>query len=154
MREDLKRLRRQLLGLHRQAADMARAVERMLGAMPEEAPGPAVSEEHRAAIREIVTALNRTCGTRFSPDNQETAALIRDRLASGYTAEDFRRVIAVCWAAWGGEPKMRIYLRPSTLFGPRFVNYLQAARGEMPGRWNDGHMDGLEEAMIQRMQAR
>jgi hypothetical protein len=29
-------------------------------------------------------------------------------------------------AAWKGDPKMEEYLRPSTLFGPKFESYLNA----------------------------
>ena len=54
----------------------------------------------------------------------------RVRINEGYTLEDFKRVIDVKVSQWGKEPRsgekdMRVYLRPSTLFGTKFEGYLQ-----------------------------
>ena len=126
-REILKKLHRQLLGINRQTADMTRIVERMLADQVRQGPDPCRDPETESKIKEIVTILNNTCNTHFAPENAETAALIRSRLDEGRTVEDFKAVIGICHAAWADEPKMRIYLRPATLFGDRFESYLQAA---------------------------
>lgn len=51
------------------------------------------------------------------------------RKNEGFTLDDFKTVIAKKAAEWGKEPEkgqndMRPYLRPSTLFGTKFEEYL------------------------------
>lgn len=58
-----------------------------------------------------------------------TASVVRNIGAiidAGHTAEDIRAVIEKKCAEWIHEPKMRAYLRPSTLFGDKFEEYLAA----------------------------
>lgn len=72
----------------------------------------------------IVGHLNEKNGTRYKPDSKDTVKLIRARMNEGYKKEDFISVIDNMCALWKGDPKMDNYLRPSTLFGPKFENYL------------------------------
>ena len=44
----------------------------------------------------------------------------------GYTGDDIHSVIDKKAADWLDDPKMRQHLTPSTLFGPRFSEYLSA----------------------------
>ena len=48
----------------------------------------------------------------------------------GYTVEDFKTVIDKKFKSWGNDPKMSLYLRPSTLFGTRFGEYLNEYQAE------------------------
>ena len=50
----------------------------------------------------------------------------------GYTVEDFKTVIDKKFKSWGNDPKMSLYLRPSTLFGTRFGEYLNEYQAESP----------------------
>ena len=78
-------------------------------------------------ITQIVEYLNKCAGTSFSSDTGDTASLITARLGEGYTLSDFRRVIDKKCAEWLGDNRMRAFLRPSTLFGSKFENYLNSA---------------------------
>lgn len=136
--EEIKAIRREALVMKRQAGDIAKKCERVLSGLVhvtrEEITLP---DKWQVEIGQVVELLNITCGTKFSAENVDTASLIALRLEEGHTVEEFRRVIMVCNAAWGHEPKMRIYLRPSTLFGDRFEDYLQAAGETSFSRWDD-----------------
>lgn len=86
------------------------------------------SSPHKAPqeipFKEICDALNERCGTSFRATSEATKRLIRARWAEGFRAEDFRKVIDNKASEWGGDPKMRSYLRPQTLFGTKFESYL------------------------------
>ena len=73
--------------------------------------------------QEIVDYLNRKAGTSYSSNSKTTQANIRARLAEGYTVDDFKRVIDNKCTDWIGT-QWEEYLRPSTLFGTKFENYL------------------------------
>ena len=47
---------------------------------------------------------------------------------SGRTLDDVRRVVRAKREQWGGDQRMRRYLRPSTLFGEKFEEYLAESR--------------------------
>ena len=89
-----------------------------------------VEDEDRPHIPygEIVRNLNAACGTAYRPTSRRTRALIRARWAEGYRLPDFEAVVAAMSAAWLGDPKMSAYLRPETLFGPKFEGYRELAR--------------------------
>ena len=73
--------------------------------------------------QEIVDYLNQKAGTSYRSNSKATQAIIRARLAEGYTVEDFKRVIDNKCTDWIGT-QWEEYLRPSTLFGTKFENYL------------------------------
>lgn len=74
----------------------------------------------------IVSYLNEKAGTAYKATTQKTQAVIKARLAEGFTIEDFMAVIDKKCAEWLGDPKMEKYLRPETLFGTKFEGYLNA----------------------------
>lgn len=74
---------------------------------------------------EIIGFLNEKAGTAFRPTSEATRKLIRARFSEGFTVDDFKRVIENKTASWGRDPKMRPYLRPTTLFSAsKFEGYL------------------------------
>lgn len=73
--------------------------------------------------QEIVDYLNQKAGTSYRSNSKTTQANIRARLAEGYTVEDFKRVIDNKCTDWIGT-QWEEYLRPSTLFGIKFENYM------------------------------
>lgn len=77
--------------------------------------------------REIVEYLNQKAGMQYRSGSKATQQHINARLAEGYTVEDFKTVIDKKCADWKGTDYEQ-YLRPSTLFGTKFENYLNAAR--------------------------
>ena len=54
--------------------------------------------------------------------------LIRARQREGYSLDEFREVIRTMSREWLHDQEMQRYLRPETLFGPKFEGYLQRAR--------------------------
>lgn len=46
------------------------------------------------------------------------------RLNEGFDIEDFKKVIDTKVDAWKNDETMNTYLRPATLFGPKFEGYL------------------------------
>lgn len=73
----------------------------------------------------ILTRLNEKAGTNYRASSKATQGHINARLAEGYTVEDFYSVIDKKCAEWKGS-EMEKYLRPETLFGSKFENYLNA----------------------------
>lgn len=73
----------------------------------------------------IVLYLNEKAHTNFRPSSRATQQHIHARLQEGYTVEDFKRVIDRKCAEWMGT-EFQQYLRPATLFGTKFENYLNA----------------------------
>lgn len=92
------------------------------------APQPPAEQpaEDAAIYGEIISYLNSKTGRKFDAKNRETRKHIHARLAEGRTLEDFKRVIDTKCAEWKNT-KMAAYLRPATLFSPKFESYLNQA---------------------------
>lgn len=75
---------------------------------------------------DIVDYLNKKTNKSFRVNNNRTQKLIKARWTEGNTLEDFYKVIDHQTAKWINDHKMREYLRPETLFGPKFESYLQS----------------------------
>ena len=88
---------------------------------------------------EIVHALNEAAGTRYRSSSAKTRRLIHARWAEGYRLPDFLAVIDTMAAEWAGDPKMAKYLRPSTLFSPKFEDYVN--RGPRTRKEADGYAE-------------
>lgn len=87
-------------------------------------------------IKVIVEYLNDKIGAHYKPNGKKMKELIRARMNEGYTVEDFKTVIDKKFKSWGNDPKMSLYLRPSTLFGTRFGEYLNEYQTKNPNRLN------------------
>ena len=109
----------------------------------EKANGKSVPEKEQRACapgadevtRAAVAYLSQKTGRRFSP-TAGCQTLVARRLAEGYREEDFKRVVDVKCAEWKHSEKMAKFLRPETLFGPKFQSYRNQAalRGEKEER--------------------
>ena len=96
--------------------------------------------EGEIPFAEIVAALNDAAGTSYRASSEKTRRLIRARWAEGYRLPDFEAVVAAMAARWRGDAKMAAYLRPETLFGPKFESYRELARAVSP-RGTGGELD-------------
>ena len=74
-------------------------------------------------INIIVDYLNEKSGTSYRASSKTTQSHINARLSEGYTVDDFKIVIDKQCSKWKGT-EYEQYLRPSTLFGTKFENYL------------------------------
>lgn len=72
---------------------------------------------------EIINYLNEKAGTNYRASSKATRSHINARLKEEYTIEDFKKVInnkVNCWV----NTEFEKFLRPETLFGNKFENYL------------------------------
>lgn len=91
----------------------------------------------------VVDYLNSKTGQSYRAATKATQQHINARLAEGFTVDDFKRVIDNKCAEWVGT-EWEKYLRPSTLFGGKFENYLngkQQAKGKNGIAVNSGASD-------------
>ena len=84
------------------------------------------NEKIKQQINQIIAHLNSVTGLSYRTSSKETKALIRSRIIDGFQVEDFKKVHIIKTKKWLADPKMRIYLRPSTLYrASHFESYLQ-----------------------------
>jgi len=74
----------------------------------------------------VINYLNSKTGAVYDPQTTESVELINDLIKSGYDIDDLKKVVDKKCAEWLDDKIMRSYLRPSTLFGPKFAEYLAA----------------------------
>lgn len=88
------------------------------------------SEAH-IPYKEIVDYLNTLAGTNYRTSGKKTRELIKARINEGFTLDDFKIVIDKKCREWLPDNKMKIYLRPETLFGTKFESYLNQPMKEL-----------------------
>ena len=71
----------------------------------------------------VIDYLNTKANTNYRHTTKGTQSLINARLNEGYTVEDFKKVIDTKVDNWSNT-EWEKYLRPTTLFGSKFENYL------------------------------
>lgn len=71
---------------------------------------------------EIIDYLNSKSGSHYR-NTDSTRRLIHARFQEGFTKEDFFKVIDIKVSSWTGSD-MEKYIRPQTLFSPKFESYL------------------------------
>ncbi|MBR6873065.1 MAG: conserved phage C-terminal domain-containing protein [Ruminococcus sp.] len=76
-------------------------------------------------INNIISYLNEKAQTSYRASGKETQRLLKNLLTgkNPYTVDDCKKVIDNMVQAWAGT-EFEQYLRPSTLFGNKFENYL------------------------------
>lgn len=75
-------------------------------------------------IKDIIEILNKTTGKNYKHNNEKTKKLITARLNDWFNIDDFKKVIDIKSNQWLKDDKMKIYLRPETLFWTKFEWYL------------------------------
>jgi uncharacterized phage protein (TIGR02220 family) len=91
-------------------------------------PGSPTELEKSAAV-EVLQALSRYSGVAYRGSENHVVLIVR-QLRAGRTGLDLRKVAWYCAVKreWKDDEKMRDYLRPETLFGPKNIDkYLDAA---------------------------
>ena len=79
----------------------------------------------------VIDYLNRKASTNYRSTTKNTQSFINARLKEGYTVEDFKKVIDSKSKDWLNTDFEK-YLRPATLFGTKFENYLNEANKKTP----------------------
>lgn len=86
-------------------------------------------EESIIYIQEIIDDFNVVFKSNYKVKSKKTQELIRARMKEGFTVEDFKVVHRKMAQRWGHDDKMAQYLRPITLYSPKFESYLNAKEG-------------------------
>ncbi len=81
--------------------------------------------------RLIINYLNQITKSNYKYTSKKTQALIHARTEEGFTIDDFKKVIDKKYTEWNGTEFAK-YLRPETLFGPKFEGYLNQQEGNPP----------------------
>ena len=81
-----------------------------------------LNNKYNSIIEEIINYLNIKSNKNFTTNNDFVTNWIIELLDSGYTIDDFNKVIDNKYDEWGNDPEKRKYLRPGTLFNPKNFN--------------------------------
>jgi uncharacterized phage protein (TIGR02220 family) len=76
---------------------------------------------------------------------QKWKDLIKARWNEGQRLDDFKKVINVKSSQWLNDSNMNKYLRPQTLFGNKFDDYLQEFREPIKPKQTKNDFEGLED---------
>jgi uncharacterized phage protein (TIGR02220 family) len=79
----------------------------------------------------VIDYLNIKANTSYRTNTKNTQSLINARVREGFTIEDFKKVIDSKSGEWLNTDFEK-YLRPATLFGGKFENYLNEANKKAP----------------------
>ena len=79
----------------------------------------------------VIDYLNKKASTNYRSTTKNTQSFINARVSEGYTIEDFKKVIDSKSREWLNTDFEK-YLRPATLFGTKFENYLNEANKKGP----------------------
>jgi uncharacterized phage protein (TIGR02220 family) len=79
----------------------------------------------------VIDYLNIKANTSYRINTKNTQSLINARIKEGFAVEDFKKVIDSKSKEWLGTDFEK-YLRPATLFGGKFENYLNEANKKAP----------------------
>lgn len=78
----------------------------------------------------VLDSLNERLGTEFTMEQEGVRSVVLGILGEGYTPDEMIAVFETKFSEWNDRPEMCGYLRPSTLFGSKFVEYLQAVNAK------------------------
>jgi uncharacterized phage protein (TIGR02220 family) len=74
--------------------------------------------------KEIIDDLNVKSGKMFKHTSKHNKGLIKARWNEGYRLDDFKKVHDNIINNWQYDPKMVEFIRPSTIYSPKFEGYL------------------------------
>ena len=75
-------------------------------------------------VEQVISYLNEKINANYKTTTRKTKDLIKARLNEGFDLDDFKKVIDNMSREWLNDSKMKVYLRPETLFGTKFESYL------------------------------
>lgn len=93
----------------------------------------------------VIDNLNSLANKKYKSTTNKTKSLIDARLNEGFTEEDFYKVIDIKVKAWKGTDMDR-FLRPETLFGPKFEGYLNESEVANNNKSNSSNKKGQQAA--------
>jgi len=100
--------------------------------LPDGLPPAPEKEDYTETYKAVVSYLNEKAGTKYRHTSSKTQTAIHARLKDGFSLDDFKTVIDKKSKEWIGT-EFEKYLRPETLFGPKFEGYLNGKQTERTG---------------------
>jgi len=105
-------------------ADSMQDVQTSNAPSPSPSPSPSPTPSpNPIPYKEIILYLNEKAGKDFKLNGKDSMKYIKARWNDGFRLDDFKYVIDVKFSKWASDPKMKDYLRPSTLFSTKFEGY-------------------------------
>ncbi|ALC91578.1 replication protein [Bacillus sp. FJAT-18017] len=98
-------------------------------------------EMEKIPVAEVVEYLNEKTNSSYKVGTGKTRKLITSRWKEGFRLSDFTTVIDKKADEWLDHPKWSRYLRPETLFGPKFESYLNEKTAKTKLREEDFRFD-------------
>lgn len=83
-----------------------------------------IDDIYTPLVTAVTNTLNKALGSDYKPGSKQLVKSVTRWVDDGYGLKDFEAVIWGKKKEWAENPKMKAYLRPSTLFGPKFEEYL------------------------------
>ena len=107
--------------------------------------------EDTEICKRIIDYLNMVCGTKYRYATSSSQKDIRARLKEGYAEQDFYTVIDKKAKEWKDTERER-YLRPSTLFGNKFGEYLnqKIVEDKPKNKFNDFPQRGYDYGELEK----
>ena len=96
---------------------------------PSQQAGPSQDVVNEVFFDKIIQYLNEKTGRNYSARTKSTRQKIKARVNDGASLDDFKRVIDNKVREWLDDPHFSKYLRPETLFGPKFEGYKEQVTG-------------------------
>ena len=77
-------------------------------------------------LKDVLNLFNEYEGyERYGTNNEKDTAEIIDKINKGYDFEAFKKVFKKKLSEWGCSEKMKSFIRPKTLYGDKFEQYLK-----------------------------
>ena len=102
-----------------------------------------VGKPDDSPYKEVVDYLNEKTGSKFRATSKATQRLIKARLNEKYTLDDFKKVIDVKTSEWLNDKEMSKFLRPETLFSPKFEGYVNQKQKARSSNYDTSEYDDL-----------
>ena len=85
-----------------------------------------ISSSTSTILKDVLNLFNEYEGyERYHVNNEQDTVEILDKVNKGYDFEEFKKVFKKKLSEWGCSEKMKSFIRPKTLYGSRFEQYLK-----------------------------
>ena len=85
-----------------------------------------ISSSTSTILKDVLNLFNEYEGyERYHANNEQDTVEILDKVNKGYDFEEFKKVFKKKLSEWGCSEKMKSFIRPKTLYGSRFEQYLK-----------------------------
>lgn len=119
-------------GVMKQHADGTYYSKRMVEDVERFSLSATASSEEVQLAQQVLDEFSRVVNSAKAYHVERAKVLIISLIRSGVTLNDFKAVIRAKYEEWKDSDKMRPWLRPATLFGEKFPEYLAETKSVAP----------------------